>query len=351
MDPRAEKLNEIIEDGKVHVTEILQGVQTEFDRRKDVIVKPGSLDYKINSGIELEIAGEDEPFQLTNFARNQLLAKASIPVSFAERLMNLGETQLLKDNLGILNNRLNDDGLMLREVDNTVKGVLSPSYRRMDGAPIIGSFVEAAVEAGYVPYNGRITDYRYNVSFILPEVFQPGENEFLVLGLAITTGDYGSAALQIEMVVLRITCRNLMMGTNVMRSIHIGKRFNAEDDIVRLSNETHKLDNKAVASAVSDAVKSSIDLQAQVRKQITESATNEKFINIDNEIAKLRKKGFSKDITEKIKSTYESELPVEVLPKENNSWRLANAMSFIANNSKIHSDLSLDLQKASMEVL
>jgi|TARA_R100001530_G_scaffold21392_1_gene17652 hypothetical protein len=352
MDTRAEKLNSIIADGSIKVPSILQEIQEEWDRREDIIAKPEAFKLTVGNEIGCYVRNENCNFYtFTRHARNQLLARTKIPVAFADNLLNMGEPKLLENNLNILHHRLNDDGLLLRRVDEQIKGVLSPSYRRMDGAPIIHGFVESALQAGYVPYTGTNTDYRYNICFILPEVFQPSENEFIVLGISITTGDYGSCALQIELVVLRITCRNLMLGTDVMRSVHIGKRFNmGEESIISISNETHDLDNRAVASMVSDAVKSSIDLQGGVRQKITNSMQDVP-IDINVEIAKMRKKGFSKELAESVKATYDAPLPVVSLPQDKNKWRLANAISLLANQDGIAKDLALDLQKLAMATL
>jgi len=117
-----------------------------------------------------------------------------------------------------------------------------------------------------------------------------------------------------------------------------------------LSSSTHDLDNRAVASAVSDAVKSSIDLQAGVKNRI-ELAMVSQEINLDDEMLKMRKKGFSKELVTSVRGTFDSQLPVELLPQIKNKWRLSNAMSLIANSTEILPDARLDLQKAAMEVL
>tara|TARA_Y100000034_G_scaffold63302_1_gene76595 strand:- start:2996 stop:3664 length:669 start_codon:yes stop_codon:yes gene_type:complete len=221
----------------------------------------------------------------------------------------------------------------------------------MDASPIFEGFIESALRAGYVPYTGAVTDYRYHVSFILPEVFQPSAHEFIVLGVAITTSDYGSSALKIEMLALRITCLNLCMGADVMKSVHVGKRFNTTEDLIQLSNQTHDLDNKAVASAVGDAVQSSIGLQAGVKNRILDAMESDCNININDEVKKLRQKGFKKDLAESVKVAFDSEMPVEFLPEVKNKWRLSNAISLIAKGSALPSDTRLDLQKQAMAVI
>ncbi len=353
-DNREVKLQGIIEVGKSKVNSVLTDIQAEFELRKDFIAKPEAINYRVNEEAKNFQAyiykGGEDYLNFTNFSKTQLLNRLGIPVKFADKLLDLKESALLQENLEILTNRQCQDGLLFRQINNTVKGVLSPSYRRMDASPIFESFINSAISSGYVPYNGEITDYRYHVSFILPEVFQPSPNEFCVMGLAITTSDYGANALQVELLCLRISCLNLCMGNDVMRSIHLGRRFNTEESFVQLSNKTHLLDSKTVASAVSDSVKTSIDLQSKVKERILFAAENGgEAVNIANEIKKLRTKGVKKEIADDIKRTFESQLPVELLPEVKNRWRLSNAISLIANSQ--NPDVKLDLQKHAMNVI
>lgn len=356
VDTRENKLQGIIEIGKGKVNSVLEEIQTEFELRKDFIAKPEAINYRVNEEtkdfqayvFDGNISG-NHYLDFTNFSKTQILNRLGIPVNYANRLLDLKEFDLLQTSLEHLTNKQCQDGLLFRQINNTVKGVLSPSYRRMDASPIFESFINSALSAGYVPYNGEITDYRYHVSFILPEVFQPSENEFCVMGLAITTSDYGANALQVELLCLRISCLNLCMGNDVMRSIHLGRRFNTEESFVQLSNKTHLLDSKTVASAVSDSVKTSIDLQTKVKERILLAVENNGEINIAYEIKKLRTKGVKKEIAEDIKRTFESKLPVELLPENKNRWRLSNAISLIANSQT--PDIKLDLQKHAMNVI
>ena len=126
MDTRAEKLNSIIADGKVRVPNVLQEIQEEWDRRKDVLAKPGAMHIRVHEDLGLHMEGDalSHEYNFTHHARNQLLARSKIPVAFADNLINIGETKLLERNLNILNNRLNSDGLLLRHINDRIKGVL-----------------------------------------------------------------------------------------------------------------------------------------------------------------------------------------------------------------------------------
>lgn len=359
LDEREAELNSIIATGQTKTTNVLSQIQKEFETRQDFIVKSNVMDFEINNkDVRFGVVSEFRDFgknvingdrmSFTHFARNQLFNRCKIPVTYADRLLDLGESELLLDNLDIMNNRYNSNGLLIRHIGGKVKGVLSPSYRRMDASPIFLSFVESCTKDGYVPYDGRVTDYRYHVSFILPEVFNPSEGEYIVFGLSITTSDYGASALTVEQIILRITCKNLAIGNDIMRSVHIGKRLNTQEDFVQLSDETHILDSKAVASAVSDVVGNAKKLNDDLRNMILSSMDRE--VDLKQALENIRKKGFGKAFTEGVGQMYESDLPIKLLPKEKTTWRLSNAISLIAGSQK-NEDIALDAQKLAMSVL
>jgi len=131
----------------------------------------------------------------------------------------------------------------------------------------------------------------------------------------------------------------------------MGRRFQTDDDYSFISNETHRLDNLTTTSAIQDVVKDSIDMQPAVKEKLVEAINSEKALDINAEIGKLRKKGYSKELVESVKNMYNSEgMPVEMLPKEKGVWRLSNVLSLIANGD-VTKDTALDLQRESMSLL
>ncbi|KKM68729.1 hypothetical protein LCGC14_1458030, partial [marine sediment metagenome] len=241
------------------------------------------------------------------------------------------------------------DGALVRRVGNTIKGFLSPSYRRMDASPVFEAFVNKAVSSGFVPYRGMNTDYRYQISFIKPEMIEVAPEEFVVYGLNLTTGDYGSQAMQIEMLVLRIACANLAIGYDLLRKVHLGKRFEWGDgESVIFSERTQTLDSKAVASAVEDVVGESTKHVGLLTDKIQSSAQTEP--DVAKVLANIRKSGFGKEIAEKIKNIYETDTGVELLPQKKTTWRLANTLSLIAKGIG-NKDKQIDLEKESFKLL
>ncbi len=340
------KLNGIIEEGRRNMISTIVDITKEFRVRKDYVVKPETLDYGISAqGVELIIDGAEHG--LTNHALNQLYARAGIPKVFADRVVKLQEYELLQTILSRLNRKTSEKGILLRTVDNTVKGVLSPSYRRLDASPLFEGFIERSLESGYVPYRGLNTDYRYQLSFLLPEVFEIASDEFVVFGLSLTTGDYGSQALQISVIALRILCSNLAIGTDIFRKVHIGKRFELLEDVIELSAATIELDTKTLISGIGDFVDCSLKYIREVKDVITKSTGRE--IDLKKTLSDFRKKGMSQETAAKVELLYGTEQPMEILPQKNNAWRLSNCISFLAK-SEI-GDNKINLENMAFDVL
>jgi len=347
-----EKLEETIETGRRAVPEVLGNIQNEFDARQDYIVTPQVLGFGLEgSALRLAITLPDKQaeYRTTSHSEGQVYGRANIPITFAGRL-KADEPELLKTNLATLTSRYCKKGVLLRQVGDLVKGYLSPSYKRMDASPIFESFVKTAVAEQYQPFRAANTDYRYHIGFIFPQVFSLADNDALAFGIGITTSDYGSKALEIEMFVLRIWCSNLALGYDLLRRVHLGKRFTMdnETDFLELSSKTNLLDTQTIASAVSDIVRASKKHVESFSKQI--QLAHEKELSSKEAILTLKASTLLKKEQEKVMHYFDSNLPIEALPQKKSAWRLSSAISLLAKESKSQ-DKMLDTEKIAFNVL
>jgi len=74
-DPREEKLQRIIEEGRASVTKSLQEIQNEFTNRVDLMVKPHAVDFTVKRGAIWPFIDFAE-HQLNNHSTSQVLARA-----------------------------------------------------------------------------------------------------------------------------------------------------------------------------------------------------------------------------------------------------------------------------------
>ena len=350
IDPREAKLSEIIEKGKASLHKTLEEIQHEFTIREDMAVRPTAIDFLVQDH-KIQPVIRDEAYDLTDHSQGQMLNRAGIPAQFAQRLIDLEENELLSRNLKRLTDRIEDSGILLRRVGTTIKGWLSPAYKRMDAAPIMEAFLKRTLEKGFVPYRGMKTDYRYQVSMIQPRIWEPVPGEFVIFGTSLVTGDYGNQSLEIDLLMLRIVCLNLAIGYDMFRRIHLGSRFQMGegDEIIPISQKTIKLDTDTISSAITDVVDASKNHIKLLENKVQEA--NEKEISDPKSIYDtLRKRGIRKEIVEQVKSAYDLPQEVEILPKGNNLWRLSNAISLVAKGVE-KKDEKLDLEKEAMNLL
>jgi len=348
IDPREAKLNEIIEKGKASVHKTLEEIQHEFTIRKDMAVRPTAIDFLVQDH-KIKPVIRDEAYDLTDHSQGQMLNRAGIPASFAQKLIDLEENELLSRNLKRLTDRMEEDGILLRRVGTTIKGWLSPAYKRMDAAPITEAFLKRTMEKGFVPYRGMNTQYRFQIALIQPRICEPVLGEFVIFGTSLVTGDYGNQSLEIDLLMLRIVCLNLAIGYDMFRKIHLGSRFQLGDEIIPISSKTIKLDTDTISSAITDVVDASENHIKLLENKIQE--TNGKEIRDPKSIYdSLRKRGIRKEIVDQIKTSYDLPQEVEILPKGNNLWRLSNAISLVAKGVE-KTDEKLDLEKEAMNLL
>jgi hypothetical protein len=345
-----EKLEQAIQEGSTKVPQVLESIQAEFDSRKDLLVKTERIGFRIeDTNLRLVLLKDtSRDLYLTPHSEAQVYGRANIPVTFAERLIH-DEPDLLKENLITLTHRYCKNGILLREVQGIVKGYLSPSYKRMDASPIFESFWKSATEQGYQPFRAFNTDYRYHIGFVLPQVFLLSDSDALAFGIGITTSDYGSKALEIEMFLLRIWCKNLAIGYDLLRRVHLGQRFSMGDDnYIQLSNKTNMLDTKTIASAVTDIVKASKEHINSFNSQI--EASNMRDISGKEVEAILKSSILIKKEQEKVLHYFDSSLPIEMLPQKRTAWRLSSAMSLVAKEAQ-KPDRVIDIEKAAFKIL
>ena len=342
-----EKLSSIVEQGKEKFETALENIQREFDQRRDIVVKPEALKYAAGSlGIQMQVRGEGY-YVPTHYSEGELYTRLHVPRQYINTLQEAKLYDLTALNLGRLTRQFADDGLLLRTVFDTAKGILSPSYKRIDAAPIMTAYIETAVKYGLVPYKAYNTDYRYHIEMIYPQVFEPISGEFMVYGTSLTTSDYGASALKLELMALRVVCTNLAVGSDVFKRVHIGSRFESDREIVELSRETIELDNATIASAMKDTARMLPayfeKLSGNIKAANNQELTTEQAMD-------LIKKYLTKEQLNSARTYFNTPADVEVLPPTKSKWRLSNVLSLMAQSAE-SDDQRLDLQSLAMGVI
>jgi hypothetical protein len=272
-----------------------------------------------------------------------------LPLKFIDSLQFASEPwgkELLAHNLRTLfQNRFARGRYLIRSVNDEVRGFLSDRYRRLDSRPIIEAFATAVQEKGALPYNGYVTDTKVALQAIMPEVYEPIPGEMVAYGLSLENSDFGNGALSIRAYLLRIWCSNLAITQEEMRQVHLGRRL---DESMLYSDRTYELDAQTTVSALRDVVSNQLNAASLRDRMDSIRRAHEQQVE-PGSVRLMLRKALLKTETEAVVEAYNS-TDTYNLPAGNTTWRLSNAISWVAGKTE-DSERKLDLMKLAGEVL
>lgn len=346
------KLEELIAQGRSKAGEVIDHVMNNQPTDR---LQPGatlSFDPEDNRGVQIAYTdqlGISHRQRLHRHAVQQMAQTTDLPIKFIDGLQNTPERwakELLAHNLSTMfANRFAKNRYLLRSVLGEVRGFLSDRYRRLDSRPIIEAFATEVQRKGAMPYNGYVTDTKVAIQAIMPEVYEPVPGEMVAYGLSLENSDFGNGALSIRAYLLRIWCSNLAITQEEMRQVHLGRRL---DDSMIYSQRTYELDAETTVSALRDVI--GTHLNAEALHSRMESIKQANSIAVDPVGAKESlKKLLLKSETNQVIEAYNSPDTYN-LPAGNTTWRLSNAISWVAGKTE-DTERKLELMKIAGDVL
>jgi hypothetical protein len=337
-----------IERGKARTLAVIEQVQTQVP--VDRIVPAKRLNFRVEMGaIKVQFPDHEETVEgFHRHAIGQAAARADIPMTFIDRLMEKGEwgRELVAENLNRIYHNGNGARYLTRSVNKEVRGFLSDSYRRLDSRPIVDQFILAVSKFGAVPLDGFALETKIAVKAVLPYVFEPVPHEVMIFGVALENSDFGNGALSLRTFVERLWCTNRAISTEDLRKIHLGARL-GED--LQLSARTYQLDTETMASAAQDIVQRSLSSENVNEYMGIIKTANEEKIEPRNVMSFL-KKNLRKGEVEAVVEAFNSP-EVEMLPPGNTNWRMSNAISWIANTKVEDEGRKLEVMKIAGAIL
>lgn len=341
------KLLEYINAGQRRALVGLRRIENEVPQ--DRVVALDKLEFAGNGqDIRVFIGNTDTDRGIHRHALGQFANRVGYPV----KLMNDLKTadwgrQLVAHNLTEMAKHAAVPGgkLLVRSIDDQVRGVLSASYRTDDSRPALDALLNVAREVGAVVADADALDTRVSVKVMKAEPIELFPGEWAVFGLDYRTSDYGNGAREISGWILRLLCLNGAVVTSSFRKVHLGGRI---QDEVEYSNRTRKLNEQYTASATRDMARALLG-PAAIEKLVGQvRAANAAEIKVDEALAML-KKTVSKEDQKAIVDKYNSP-DVELLPPGNTAWRFSNAISWLAGQVE-DADKKLDLQQLAGQVV
>lgn len=341
-DARA-KLETLIENGKRNAAAVVE--QVENQQPVDAIIYGDRV--KVTPDLMLDaVIAETEKQKIHRHALAQMAEVAGVKDGYARALFEKGDwgKELLATNLNELFKH-DEKRHLVRVVDGEVRGFLSDKFRRRDARPLLDAFIGACQLLGAVPVDGHALETKVAVKAVLPVVFEPVPNEIVGIGIQFGTSDFGHGAQTLRTLLLRLWCTNFATLEEMMREVHVGGRISEDFEY---SERTMRLDTAASASAIRDVVKSALAPERVAEVMDGIRAANEAKID-SRSVGAFLKARLNKSETAAAVEKFNSP-DVELLPPGNTMWRLSNAVSWLAGETK-DGARKLELEQVAGELL
>jgi hypothetical protein len=348
----AHKLEQLIARGRTKAGEVIDHVMN--NQPADRLQAGAGLTFSADGDRGIEITFRDSEAgdirqRLHRHAIQQMAQTTDLPIKFIDNLQNAPDQwakELLAHNLTtIFSRRFARHRYLLRSVFGEVRGFLSDRYRRLDSRPIVEAFATAVQQKGALPYEGYVTDTKIALQAIMPEVYEPVPGEMVAYGLSLENSDFGNGALSVRAYLLRIWCSNLAITQEEMRQVHLGRRL---DESMIYSRRTYELDAETTVSALRDVISSQLNADSLHNRMEAIRQANETAVNPASAKESLRKL-LLKSEADAVIEAYNSP-DTQNLPAGSTTWRLSNAISWIAGKTE-DAERKLELMKIAGDVL
>jgi len=372
-----ERLDAMVDRARGESGAVVEKLMAEATSRRDFLLAGDELDWGwdgsdvVVSHKRVTQATELPHLRATDWARGQLGQRLRVPAAFMEGLVEEARQTFsdgqpkpvavmargtLHDLLDGLKYRWDDKRVLLREVDGAVRGLLSDSYQPVDQSALVKGFVETCHAVGsrggveVLPLSGSyMTEKAYGLRALRAEIIEPLPNEPMVLGVQLSSSEYGAGSTEIKLTLTRMWCTNTAIGESVLRKVHLGAGLRESGGgLIEFSERTLRLNSAAVVSGMRDAVASVLceGGRDKVVAQIREAADSKVDAKALAEGA-ARRGVLRKSDVERVVDLVKNEDRFDILPNTTNResrLRYANALTWFAHGKPADERLSLEAE-------
>ena len=341
------KVDDFIERSKVDSEKIYR--QLENREIEDFVVPSANIDFGIQTKINGEGEGngsyvalraklqnESRIWKVNGHSANQIGAKLGLPAAWVEDSINgqryEQEAVAFALNKYMSNYEGKDNRFLMRNVDNTVRGFLSTSYKRMNTREIFMKFIETAKEFNLPLIGAFEGDARDYLEILDPKIIwiETPNNGWVAYarGAQLKNGDFGGTRLEFRSFWKKAICLNGAIGQSYIKEVHLGSRL-AQDFVYSI--ETINKETEVKALKVRDAVRYVFSERNQQFEEAQIVEASGKKIDLVREVERLPKLGMTKTETKAVESVLMARNENDGLFGEATIYLLANAISAYAN--------------------
>ncbi len=344
-----------IAEGRVSASALVERINTQITQ--DAIAKARAISFAPDAVVASDnvkpvvrmMVGKGSAQSIHKHALGQMAAKVGIPGQYLGQLATSSDEWQRNLAAEILNKHFHEgqplDRFLVRSVAGEVRGVLSDRYRRLDNRPLLEAFAGECQKIGAVPVDGTFSDTRITLKAFLPMVFEPVPNEVMCLGVEWGNSDFGAARHTVRAMIWRLWCTNKATMEDTLAQVHLGAVM---PDSIELSQRTYDYDTKTSVSALRDIVRGVLAPKKVNALLATIKSADENKIQWKSAKSLLAKK-LLKGEMQKVEDAFTSD-DVQNLPAGESTWRLSNAISWIAGSTE-DADRKLELQRLAGQVV
>lgn len=341
VDVLQDKINKTIEQNQKRAAGVLDAIGEEGSSMHDFIAPLGALNKEVKmkfiSNGTLKVALDKDEYSIHNHAISQAGSKLGIPTKYIKDLAQGGkwERDLAAKVLNEHSLHTDRSRVLVRSVNNQVRGILSDKYRRLNTPDIYGKFLQATSKRGAIVVDAHLDPTRSWIETIIPTIMQieTANNGIvhMVFGARIGSSDYGDGALDVRTFSMQAICLNGLVRNSVMNERHLGSRI---PDNIKVSERTYKLDTMAMASLVGDTISDLLSRDNLMKQAISIQQSSEKIVDLDMEIKRLPQMGVLKHEVQAIETVLMNGKESDGVVGEPSAWKLSNAMTAMARDSE-----------------
>ena len=334
-DVTAQKFHAKIRNAAATAGAAMQKLENDNRSSRDFITRLGNnapLHFGVNGFITAHL--KEETFHLNRHSATQTAQKLGIPSQY---LMQLADTpdwgkELAAQILNEHSHHAKQEKVLVRVVGDTVRGLLSDKYKRLNSFDLASAFISSAMQEGAVMVDGFCDDTKFGVEVVLPDLIEiPTTHNGLIkvaAGCRFLNSDFGDGALTVSPYLMNAVCTNGMTRENALRAVHVGSRIQQE---VNFSDRTMQLETEYFQSIITDTVPQvfGLDKIREGLQKVYKSA--ETLVEIDGVFQRLSKDGVTKSELEEVKEILIANRVSDGIQGENTLWKMAQGLTAIAH--------------------
>ena len=253
------------------VKEFLSTLEDLDAKKVDVLVDPKE-DFRFKDGQLLLAKDAFSKFNMSKLADNQLATRLDIPTKYFNHLRNIGELDLLDENVNTMKNRI-DKKLFIRTYQNghkDARAILSDRYRTIDNKDVYLCCLDELSSRNVDVANLNLDDNFMTVQFKSEDLVRqvrPGDD--VVAGISIRNLEVGMGSVQVVPRIFRLVCSNGWIVEQFQtRKVHLGAGDGGEFESSMVYNDIRSSIRNIFDSfgAIVARIKDSTDHQFDISK-------------------------------------------------------------------------------------